>query len=188
VAGHFKTFIDQERHKAQHLDPTIKALEGSVLRTGLDYSHTQNEEPGLLDISGNNKTANDPLQALEHLTAYWHPRNGNIDILTTAIAEKLGKVTEYYSIYPEKSRGRVRLVGGAFNMALRKLQTLEPLLEMQHAKRPPETTKTDTIKTDTNVLLMTGDELNGVICFEPIDEPAHPAFRRVIAEQGPDVL
>jgi hypothetical protein len=59
-----------------------------------------------------------------HVTAYWTPRDGDIKILTTAIAEQVSALTDC-SIYPEPLQARIRLVGGNHKAALRKLQNLE---------------------------------------------------------------
>ena len=129
----YKLFVDHERKNPQVIEPAIRPLEGALVRTEIDYANTKHDTAGLLDVTVNsyNLDSNDPLKALEHVTTYWAPRGGNIKILTTAVAEEIAKLTAC-SIYPESLEGRVRLVGGDFNVALTKLQNLEPLLVSYH--------------------------------------------------------
>ena len=128
LLAQLKLFIDQENKKPQVIEPAIRPLEGALVRTEIDYSNTRHEVPGLVDVGLNGyHPDNDPLKALQHVTTYWIPEGGEIKILTTAVAEKIAGLTGC-SIYPESLEARVRLVGGDFNAALKKLQNLEPLL------------------------------------------------------------
>lgn len=127
--GELKFFIDQERKNPQVIEPAIRPLDGALVRKGLDSSSTRLEAPGLLDLDVDDYASDeqDALEALQHMTTYWRPRDGEIKILTTAVAEKVASLTGC-SIYPEHANGRVRLVGGDFNKALKKLENLEPRL------------------------------------------------------------
>ena len=128
LLAQLKIFIDQENKKPQVIEPTIRPLEGALVRTEIDYTNTRHELPGLIDVGASTQHLdNDPLRALQHVTEYWVPKDGEIKILTTSIAENIASLTDC-SIYPEPLEGRVRLVGGEFKTALKKLQNLERLL------------------------------------------------------------
>ena len=130
ILAQLKLFIDQERKKPQVYEPTIRPMEGALVRNDINAANTKHEVPGLVDIDvglDGVHPNNDPLQALQHVTDYWVPRGGEIKILTTSIAEKVAALTGC-SIFPEPLEARVRLVGGDFKAALKKLQNLEALL------------------------------------------------------------
>jgi hypothetical protein len=61
------------------------------------------------------------------MTTHWVPKDGEIRILTTSFAEGIAALTGC-SIYPEPLEARVRLVGGDFKAALKKLENIEDLL------------------------------------------------------------
>ena len=195
-----KLFVDQEKKKTQVIEPTIRPLEGALVRTEIDYTHTKHELPGLVDIGVNGNNADsDPLKALEHLTTYWVPEGGEIKILTTSIAENIASITGC-SLYPEPLEARVRLVGGDFSDALKKLQNLEPLL-VSHSSSLVDTCginalqalqyqqrQYSTVKTNANALLQTTNDSNPVMEFERVNNSDHAAFRRIITSDGPQVL
>ena len=64
---------------------------------------------------------------MQHLTAYWKPKSGNIGILPPMYAKEITRITGS-SLFAEVAEKRYRVVHGNFQLALDKLLRLEPLL------------------------------------------------------------
>lgn len=111
-------------------EPAFVPLDGSTVRTTTDTHNPSHDPLGLLDLALEDSSSEDevdPLQGIQHLTAYWKPGHGDIRILSTATAQGIASLTGC-SIYPEPREKRVRLVNGNFRAALKKLRNLEPLM------------------------------------------------------------
>lgn len=59
--------------------------------------------------------------------AYWKPAGNDISILTSDIATSISTITDCF-FYPQQDSCRVKIVGGNVQVALQKLQTMEPLM------------------------------------------------------------
>ena len=124
-----KFFTTRALQSRDVIDPPIRPLDGSIPRIPVDQHNAIYEPAGLLDFNAVDEESDDDdaLWAMQHVTTYWRPHNGDIKILSTTTAENVASLTGC-SIYPEPVENRVRLVGGDFHKALDKLQNLEPLL------------------------------------------------------------
>ncbi|RMZ86854.1 hypothetical protein DV736_g5923, partial [Chaetothyriales sp. CBS 134916] len=172
-----KMFTDQHVKYPNVIEPRICHKQEPTPRQPF-YQGTE-DVPDLLDIydSENSDSAEeDALQAMNHVTNYWYPRDGDIKILTTSVAENIASLTGS-AVYPEPQESRVRLVGGDFSAALRKLQNMEPLLALQHDQRLQKTPRANA-----NVLLLTGDDPNPSMRFWPVSDPEKPSFKRLMVD------
>lgn len=104
----------------------VKPLEGTVTDDYIRDTRSQDGPLGdwLPDVDSDGQ---DALESLQHLTAFWTPRNGDIKILPHLYAQQITNLTGT-SIYFEEAEQRCRLFHGQFSIALEKLQRLEPLL------------------------------------------------------------
>ena len=179
-------FTNQHAGNPVIIEPRIYRINELVASKALNEEIGQSL--GLLDIydedDGSDSGDEDALQSMQHLTTYWYPKEGDIKILNTAVAESVASLTGC-SIYPEPQESRVRLVNGDFTLALKKLQNIEPLLvsrsrlghvhfadnlqALQHQQRSFNTTRANA-----NILLATSDELSPSMRFWPVADPSRP--------------
>ncbi|RMZ83529.1 hypothetical protein DV737_g1601, partial [Chaetothyriales sp. CBS 132003] len=172
-----RMFTDQHVKYLSVIEPRICHKQEPTPRQ--PFHQGTEDGPDLLDIYGSENSDSaeeDALQAMNHLTNYWYPRDGDIKILTNSVAESIASLTDS-AVYPEPQESRVRLVGGDFNAALRKLQNMEPLLALQHNQRLQKTPRANA-----NILLLTGDDPSPSMRFWPISDPEKPSFTRLMVD------
>lgn len=81
----------------------------------------------MLDYAEETDDSNYETSSLGHAVTYWTPQDGDVNILTTGIAEQIANLTGCH-LFAEPTERRVRLVNGDLKAALTKLQQLEPIL------------------------------------------------------------
>ena len=104
----------------------LKPMEGTVTDEYIRDTKSYDGPLGdwLPDVDSDGQ---DALESLQHLTAFWTPRNGDVKILPPLYAQQIMNLTGT-SIYFAEAEKRCRLFQGQFLTALEKLQRLEPLL------------------------------------------------------------
>ncbi|RMZ79372.1 hypothetical protein DV738_g3367, partial [Chaetothyriales sp. CBS 135597] len=172
-----KVFTDQHVKYGDVLEPRIYHKQEPTPRQPVH--HGTQGVPDLLDLNDSENSdygEEDALQGMNHVTDYWCPKDGDIKILTTSVAENIASLTRS-AVYPEAQASQVRLVGGDFGAALRKLQNMEALLALQHGQRLQKTASANA-----NILLLTADDPNPSMRFWPISDPEKASFSRVMVE------
>lgn len=107
-------------------EPRIFPIEGTVMVDPM--REDESDDNGLLEYQSDDESDNeDPLKSLQHLTAYWKPRSGDLTILLPMYAQEITRLTGT-DIFAEEAEKRYRLFQGDFNLAREKLLRLEPLL------------------------------------------------------------
>ena len=110
--------------------PRIRPIQGTVLEDplALDDAPPDDRHGGLLSLSdGSDSDLEDGTTGMpSHITTYWKPRQGGINIFTQELMNILGDLTGCW-FFPDPANGRVGISGGNFNHALRKLKNLEGL-------------------------------------------------------------
>ncbi|KAJ9633294.1 uncharacterized protein PV06_00987 [Exophiala oligosperma] len=154
----------------------VKPLEGTVTDDYIRDTRSQDGPLGdwLPDVDSDGQ---DALESLQHLTAFWTPRNGDIKILPHLYAQQITNLTGT-SIYFEEAEQRCRLFHGQFSIALEKLQRLEPLLEIikhQQAKQP--------LRAAADLLIWNPTQREARIEYVHI-QPGHPSYHRIIVNKG----
>jgi hypothetical protein len=108
-------------------EPRIRPMTGTYLEDFLQEESTKDQ--ALLQYGSDNESNDDGdvLQTMEHLTAYWKPKCGDINILPPMYAKEITQLTGS-SLFAEVAEKRYRIIQGDFRRALTKLQRLETLL------------------------------------------------------------
>jgi hypothetical protein len=107
-------------------EPRVRPIEGTYWADFFQEEGTKDQ--ALLQYGSDNESdVGDALQPMEHLTAYWKPRCGNINILPPMYAKEITQSTGS-SLFAEVAEKRYRIFQGDFRRALTKLQRLETLL------------------------------------------------------------
>ena len=86
-----------------------------------------NDPPLLRYDSDTDSADGDALEPMQHLTAYWRPKNGRISMLPAMYAKEVTQLTGS-SLFAEEAEKRYRIFQGNFQLARDKLVRLEPLL------------------------------------------------------------
>jgi hypothetical protein len=124
VSGYIKYY--QTHQPGFDDEPRIYPIEGTVIKDIIPDDGS--DDNGLLEYRSDDESDNeDPLKSLQHLTAYWRPRNGDLSILLPMYAQEISRLTGT-AIFAEEAEKRYRLYQGDFNLAREKLLRLEPLL------------------------------------------------------------
>ncbi|KAL2399709.1 hypothetical protein ABEF94_000492 [Exophiala dermatitidis] len=162
-------------------EPRLRPMPGCVLSDPMaDNSSDDNE---LLDYHSDEESDDneDPLQSLQHLTAYWKPRSGDLSILLPAYAQEIRRLTGT-EIFVEVAEKRYRLFQGNFKLAREKLLRLEPLLESFQLQR----TGLAPVSAG-NVLVWPTQYKDARLQFVKITG-SHPAYTRVIVNKSETTL
>lgn len=167
-------YTQQESAQNEVLYPKISALEGFAPRPATDHDYVLDANLLELGLDDQEEVAEDALAAMKYSSAEWKPACGNIKILTKAIAESIVALTGT-AILPEPAQHLVRLINGDFNLALEKLNNLEPLLKFQFDQRDSNSSKRVG-----NVLIMTDTSTEPRFGFQMVAFPYCPAYQRVI--------
>ncbi|RMD41604.1 hypothetical protein DV735_g3551, partial [Chaetothyriales sp. CBS 134920] len=173
-----KVFTDQHVKYPDVFEPRIYHKQEPTPRQPVHHG-TLAGTADLLDLDdteNSDDAEEDVLQAMNHVTSYWCPKDGDIRILTTSVAENIASLTDS-AVYPEAQANQVRLVGGDFGAALRKLHNMEALLALQHSQRLQKTARANA-----NILLLTTEDPNPSMRFWPVSDPDRPSFSRVMVE------
>jgi len=130
ILSQLKSYLDFHESRQHELDDDIllRPMEGTVVRGSPRHQEMRTVRHDLVEYDDDDDSEDqDVWQSLQHITAYWKPANGDLNILTTGIAKEIAELTAC-GLHPEPAEKRMRLVGGDFNLALEKLQNLDPLL------------------------------------------------------------
>ncbi|KIW65650.1 hypothetical protein, variant [Phialophora macrospora] len=108
-------------------EPRIWPLQGTVIEDLIPEDLTADR--ALLQYDSDTESSDgDALEPMQHLTAYWKPRSGNISILPPMYAKEIAQLTGA-SLFAEEAEKRYRILQGNIQLAREKLVRLEPLLE-----------------------------------------------------------
>ncbi|KIX01571.1 uncharacterized protein Z518_09297 [Rhinocladiella mackenziei CBS 650.93] len=161
-------------------EPRIRPMDGIVMEDVI--RDDRSEDNGLLEYwSDDESDGQDALESLQHLIAYWKPRNGDISILPSMYAQEINRLTGT-SLFAEEAEKRYRLFQGDFRLALEKLSRLEPLLETFKKQH-----NTQSIMATGNVLIWPPNQKDATIQFVKI-QFGHPAYSRVIVNKMEQTL
>ena len=120
-----------QRHIAPDLQesPKIRPLEGTLIKDNVQLNDLWEQDGQLVDVLDESESSDDGARpsGIDSITTYWKPKGGQITILTTNIAQAIAQLTGA-SLDPEPASQRVRIFGGDFSLALKKLRNLETLL------------------------------------------------------------
>jgi hypothetical protein len=116
-------------------EPRMRPMQGTHMDDFIQDNKSSAADP-LNFWSDDESDGQDALESLQHLTAFWAPRNGDIKILPPLYAQQITLLTGT-SIFFEEAEKRCRLFQGDFRLALDKLLRLEPLLVCDHSSIPP---------------------------------------------------
>ncbi|EXJ88378.1 hypothetical protein A1O1_05308 [Capronia coronata CBS 617.96] len=161
-------------------EPRIHPIEGTVMDDPMRDDNS--DDNGLLEYQSDDESDNeDPLKSLQHLTAYWKPRCGDITVLLPMYAQEITRLTGT-DIFAEEAEKRCRLYQGDFNLAGEKLLRLEPLLETFKKQRDNES-----LTSSGNLLVWPPQEKDAKMQFVHITSE-HPAYSRVIVNKMEQTL
>lgn len=107
-------------------EPRVYAMQGTVMEDIMPED-INNDQALLRYDSDPESSDGDVLEPMQHLTAYWQPRNGNISILLPMYAKEITRQTGS-SLFAEEAEKRYRIFQGNFQLARQKLLRLEPIL------------------------------------------------------------
>ncbi|KAL2444701.1 hypothetical protein ABEF95_017160 [Exophiala dermatitidis] len=176
-------YIENQENTQLGIDdePRLRPMQGCVLSDPM--ADDSSDDNGLLDYHSDEESDDneDPLQSLQHLTAYWKPRSGDLSILLPAYAQEIRRLTGT-EIFVEVAEKRYRLFQGNFKLAREKLLRLEPLLEsfqLQHTNLAPVSAG--------NVLVWPTQYKDARLQFVKITG-SHPAYARVIVNKSETTL
>jgi hypothetical protein len=104
----------------------IRSIAGTTLDALFHEEHTNDEV--LFKVESDTETSDEEFDdPMAHLTAYWYPNCGKISILLPMFATQIAELTGS-SLFAEEAEKRYRIFQGDFQLALEKIQRLEPLL------------------------------------------------------------
>ncbi|EXJ78294.1 hypothetical protein A1O3_09455 [Capronia epimyces CBS 606.96] len=178
VAGYIEY---HQTHQAGFDDePRIYPIEGTVMDDPMRDDRSEDNE--LVEYQSDDESDNeDPLKSLQHLTAYWKPRNGDLSILLPMYAQEITRLTGT-DIFADEAEKRYRLFQGDFNLAREKLLRLEPLLETFKKQRPNES-----LESTGNLLVWPAQQKDAKMQFVHIVN-GHPAYHRIIVNKSGQTL
>ena len=107
-------------------EPRIRPMEGTIIEDLIPEDITNDQALLPLEFDTESEDGN-ALEHMQHLTAYWKPKIGNIGILPPMYAKEITRMTGS-SLFAEVAERRYRIFHGDFQLALQKLLRLEPLL------------------------------------------------------------
>ena len=125
-------------------EPRMRPMQGTHMDDFVQDNKSSAADP-LNFWSDDESDGQDALESLQHLTAFWTPRNGDIRILPPLYAEQITLLTGT-SIFFEEAEKRCRLFQGDFSLALDKLLRLEPLLVYDFSSIPPSMDVADNLR------------------------------------------
>lgn len=107
-------------------EPRIRPMQGTVIEDLIPEDTI--EDQALLKYDPDSESSDgDALEPMQHLTAYWKPRSGKINILPPMYAKEIMQLTGS-SLFSDEAEKRYRIFQGDFRLALGKLERLERLL------------------------------------------------------------
>jgi len=124
-----KAYIDYQQHKEHDFDeePRLQAFEGIKAQDAI-LEDEDDGETKLVDLDDDDELDDvDTMRSMQHVTDFWRPENGDLSILTTGIAAEIASLAQC-GLAAEPAEKRVRVYNGDFQMAVRKLKNLEPLI------------------------------------------------------------
>ncbi|KAJ9615735.1 hypothetical protein H2200_001812 [Cladophialophora chaetospira] len=139
------------------------------------------DDQALLKYSSDSDSDGDALETMQHLTAYWKPKCGNINILTPMYAKEITRLTGS-SLFAEEAEKRYRIFQGNFQLALEKLLRVEPLLETFDTQSP-----NSSMRAAGNILVWPSNQQNSKIAYANIVSD-HPSIHRVIVNRQEQAL
>ena len=125
-------------------EPRMRPMQGTHMDDFVQDNKSSAADP-LNFWSDDESDGQDALESLQHLTAFWTPRNGDIRILPPLYAEQITLLTGT-TIFFEEAEKRCRLFQGDFSLALDKLLRLEPLLVYDFSSIPPSMDVADNLR------------------------------------------
>ncbi len=125
-------------------EPRMRPMQGTHMDDFVQDNKSSAADP-LNFWADDESDGQDALESLQHLTAFWTPRNGDIKILPPLYAEQITLLTGT-TIFFEEAEKRCRLFQGDFRLALDKLLRLEPLLVCDFSSIPPSMDVTDNLR------------------------------------------
>ncbi|OCT49278.1 hypothetical protein CLCR_11306 [Cladophialophora carrionii] len=161
-------------------EPRIRPLQGTVIEDIIPEDLT--EDQALLQYDSDNESSDgDAPQPMQHLTAHWKPRSGNISILPPMYAREIAQLTGS-SLFAEEAEKRYRIYQGNFQLALEKLERLEPLLETLAAQ-----TSNWSLRATGNLLVWPPNHQDSKLEYVNM-VPDHFSYHRVIVNRQEQTL
>ncbi|KAK5231122.1 hypothetical protein LTR72_000302 [Exophiala xenobiotica] len=163
-------------------EPRMRPMQGTHMDDFIQDNKSSAADP-LNFWSDDESDGQDALESLQHLTAFWAPRDGDIKILPPLYAQQITLLTGT-SIFFEEAEKRCRLFQGDFRLALDKLLRLEPLLPQEiFKKQHPE----QSLMANANLLVWPPNQKDARIEYVNMHQ-SHPSYRRVIVNKAEQSL